>query len=117
MISLLLRAGKVKLLVTTAILVVLTALVDRAVGRSVSLAALYIVPMMLGAVALRPSQIALLAVLCSYLRSLFDTPGSPAELALRFVFAALAYIVSGLFVSGLVRNHELVSSHLTGVQI
>jgi len=83
----------------------------------VSLAALYIVPMMLGAVALRPSQIALLAVLCSYLRSLFDTPGSPAELALRFVFAALAYIVSGLFVSGLVRNHELVSSHLTGVQI
>jgi signal transduction histidine kinase len=117
MIALLLRAGKLKILVTTAILVVLTALVDWAVGRNVSLAVLYIVPMMLGAVVLRPAQIVCLAVVCAYLRSLFDTPGSPAELALRFVFAMLAYIVSGLLVSGLVRNHELIRSHLRGVQV
>jgi two-component system sensor kinase FixL len=117
MIALLLRAGKVKILVATALLVALTALVDWAVGRNVSLALLYIVPMMLGAVVLRPAQILFLAGLCSYLRSLFDTPGSPAELALRFVFALLAYTVSGLLVSGLVRNHELVRSHLRGVQV
>ncbi len=117
MIALLLRAGKVKILVTTAILVALTALVDWQVGRNVSLALLYIVPMMLGAVVLRPGEIVFLAVLCSFLRACFDTPGSPAELALRFVFAVLAYIVSGLFVSGLVRTHELVRHHLIGVQI
>jgi two-component system sensor kinase FixL len=117
MIALLLRAGKVKILAATAILVALTALVDWAVGRNVSLAVLYILPMMLGAVVLRPLEIAFLALLCSYLRSLFDTPGSPAELALRFVFAVLAYIISGLLVSGLVRNQELVRSHLRGVQL
>src|SRR6185369_3202553 len=33
------------------------------------------------------------------------------------VFAALAYIISGLFVSGLVRNHELVRHHLVGVTL
>jgi two-component system sensor kinase FixL len=117
MIALLLRAGKVKILVTTAILVALTALVDWRVGRNVSLALLYIVPMMLGAVVLRPGEIAFLAVLCSFLRACFDTPGSPAELAFRFAFAVLAYIVSGLFVSGLVRKHELVRHHLIGVTI
>ncbi|HYV62322.1 MAG TPA: HAMP domain-containing sensor histidine kinase [Bryobacteraceae bacterium] len=116
MIALLLRAGKVKLLVTTAILVVLVSLADWVVGHNVSLAALYIVPMMLGAVVLSPLEIAFLATLCSYLRSLFDTPGSPAELTLRFVFAVMAYFVSGLFVSGWVRNHELVRNHLIRMQ-
>jgi len=116
MIALLLRAGKVKLLVTTAILVVLVSLADWVVGHNVSLAALYIVPMMLGAVVLSPLEIAFLAVVCSYLRSLFDTPGSPAELTLRFVFAVMAYFVSGLFVSGWVRNHELVRNHLVRMQ-
>ena len=83
MIALLLRAGKLKILVATAILVVLTSLADWLVGRNVSLAALYIVPMMLGAVVLGPMQIALLAVVCSYLRSpspltLFQACSCPA---------------------------------------
>ena len=117
MIALLLRAGKVKILLTTAILVALTSYLDWMVGRNVSLAPLYILPMMLGAVALSPLEIALLAVLCSYLRSRFDTYGSSAELTLRFVFADAAYFVSGLFVSGWVRNHELVRNHLVRMQI
>ena len=117
MIALLLRAGRVKILATTAILVALISLVDWLVGRNVSLALLYIVPMMLGAVVLRPVEIAFLAVLCSYLRKLFDTAGSPAELTLRFVFAVLAYFISGLFVSGWVRNHELVRNHLVRVEV
>jgi signal transduction histidine kinase len=73
--------------------------------------------MMLGAVVLGPVQLAFLAVVCSYLRSLFDTSGSPAELTLRFVFAVVAYTVSGLFVSGWVRNHELVRNHLIRMQV
>ena len=43
MIALLLRAGRFKILATTAILVALVSLSDWLVGRSVSLAALYIV--------------------------------------------------------------------------
>ena len=117
MIALLLRAGKFKILAITATLVVLTGLADWLVGRNVSLAPLYIVPMMLGAVALGPMELAFLAGVCSCLRSLFDTPGSTAELTLRFVFAVVAYFVSGLFVSEWVRNHQLVRNHLIRMQI
>ncbi len=117
MIALLLRAGKFKILAATAILVVLVSLADWIVGRDVSLAPLYIIPMMLGAVVLSPIQIGILAGICSYLRALFDTAGSPAELVLRFVFTIAAYFVSGLFVSGWVKNHELVRNHLVRTQI
>jgi two-component system sensor kinase FixL len=73
--------------------------------------------MMLGAVVLRPFEIALVALLCSYLRSWFDVPGSPADLALRFVFAALAYLASGLFVTALLRNREQAIRHLGQIQV
>jgi PAS domain-containing protein len=75
-------------------------------------AAVYILPMMVGALVLKPSETVLFALLCSYLRSWFDVPSTPADLALRFVFAALAYVVSGLFVTALVRNHEQTARHL-----
>lgn len=81
-------------------------------GHDISLAAVYILPMMVGAVVLKPWETALFAVACSYLRSWFDVPGTPADLALRFVFAALAYLVSGLFVTALVRNHQQTARHL-----
>src|SRR6266699_2154015 len=117
MIALLLKAGKARILAGTALGVVFTAVLDRLVGRNVSLAPLYILPMMLGAVVLRPWQTAMLAVVCSFLRASYDTAGSPAELTLRFVFAVLAYFVSGLFVTELVRNHEQAIRHLEGIQI
>src|SRR5437773_2024296 len=117
MIAVLLKAGKTNILAATAILVLLTALLDRSVGRNVSLAALYLLPMLLGAVVLRPAETAVAALLCSFLRSRFDTPGSPAEIMLRFVFAAAAYFLSGLFVTVLVRNHELAIQHLASIQI
>src|ERR1043166_3603144 len=104
MIAVLLKAGKVKILASAAALVLLTAFVDWAVGRNVSLAALYILPMMLAAVGLWPPDTAVAALICSYLRSRFDTSGSPTELTLRFVFAAAAYVLSWLFVQVLVRN-------------
>jgi two-component system sensor kinase FixL len=117
MIGLLLRAGKRNILLTNASLVVLTGVLDWAVGRNVSLAALYIVPMMSAAVVLRPWETATFALICSYLRSRFDTSGSDAELTLRFVFAALAYYLAGLFVTVLVRNHQLVIQHLAKMQV
>jgi signal transduction histidine kinase len=112
----LLRAGKLKILTATAILAISATLLDWVTGNNVSLAALYIVPMMLGAVVLRPIETAVFAVICSYLRSWFDIPGTPADLILRFVFAALAYFVSGLFVTGLVKNHQQATLHLAQIQ-
>ena len=40
----------------------------------------------------------------------------PHYLVVRFVFAALAYFVSGLFVTGLVRNREQAVHHLSAIQ-
>ncbi len=117
MIPTLLKAGKPKILACTVVLLAMTTLVDWATGHNVSLAVLYILPMMLGAVVLRPADTFVFAVVCSYLRSWFDVPGSPADLALRFVFAVLAYFVSGLFVTALVRNHEQAVRHFNHIQI
>ena len=113
MLALCLKAGKARVLAATAFLIGIIGLADWAVGPTMSLGVLYILPMMLGAVVMRPATIALLAVVCSSLRASFDTAGSPVELKLRFVFAVIAYFVSGLFVSGWVRNHELVTNHLS----
>ncbi|MBZ5606773.1 MAG: PAS domain-containing sensor histidine kinase [Acidobacteriia bacterium] len=116
MIGLCLKTGRVKVLVVTVALVVLIAFTDWSVGRSMSLGILYILPMVLGAVVLAPWEIGVLAILCSLLRSTFDTPGSHAEVMLRFAFATLAYFTSGLFVTALVRNRELVVEHLATIE-
>ncbi len=113
MLQRLLRARKSTILASTVALVIATTVADWITGHNISLAAIYILPMIVGAVVLKPWETALLAVACSYLRSWFDVPGTPADLVLRFVFAALAYLASGLFVTALVRNHEQTARHLT----
>jgi two-component system, LuxR family, sensor kinase FixL len=113
----LLRARKSTILVSTVLLVIATTLADWVTGHDISLAAVYILPMMLGAIVLNPWETALFAVICSYLRSRFDVPSTPADLALRFVFAALAYLACGLFVRTLVRNHEQTTRHLAEMHL
>jgi two-component system sensor kinase FixL len=114
--SIFLRAGRQRLLTATVLLVIIIAFADWRVGNTVSLGVLYILPMMLGALALRPAETAVLALLCSFLRSSFDVPSSHAEKILRFAFASLAYFTSGLFVTALVRNRELVVENLSRVE-
>jgi signal transduction histidine kinase len=108
----LLKARRSTILFWTMALLIATTLADWISGHNVSLAAAYILPMTLGAVVLNPRETALFAVACSYLRSWFDVPGTPADLVLRFIFAALAYLASGLFVTALVRRHEQTLRHL-----
>jgi two-component system sensor kinase FixL len=115
-ISLCLKAGTRKVLVVTALLVLVVAVADWAVGNTVSLGVLYILPMMLGAVILGPTEIAGLALVCASLRGRFDVPSSQAEVMLRFAFASLSYFASGLFVTALVRNRELVVEHLAKIE-
>jgi signal transduction histidine kinase len=71
---------------------------------------------MLAAVVLPPWGTLAVAMLCSYLRALFDVPASPPELALRFVFAVFAYFASGQFVTALVRKHQQAIQHLAKIQ-
>lgn len=108
MIGFFLKGSKVKVLAVTAALIVLIATADWFVGNRASLGVLYILPMMLGARVLTPWQTIVMALICSSLRSWFDIAGSPPlEMLLRFVFATLTYVGSGLFVTALIRNRDL----------
>src|SRR6185437_6979946 len=91
MIRLCLRAGRARILTATFVLLVLVGLADWSVGPTMSLAVLYILPMMLGAVVLGRWEIGFLAILCSLVRARFDVPSSQAEVLLRFAFASAAY--------------------------
>lgn len=116
LISTCVKAGRMKVVCMTAILVCLVALLDWLVGDTVSLAALYIIPMMLGAIVLRSGETAVLALLCASLRARFDVSASPNEAALRFVFAFLAFFCSALFVMALVHNRQLAMEHIRDIE-
>jgi signal transduction histidine kinase len=81
-----------------------------------SLGVFYILPMVLAAFALAPLEIAVFAIVCAMLRGLVDSPVSPPEAVLDFMFAAAAYTGTGLFVMVLVRNREVALTHLLQVQ-
>lgn len=115
-ISLGLEAGRPKIMSIAGVLVVAIAFADWAVGNTFSLGVLYILPMMVAAVALGTRDITLLGFFCAFLRSRFDTPGSQIETLLRFVFASLAYFTSGLFIIAILRNRDLVADHLKKIQ-
>src|SRR5690349_3244356 len=90
------RLDKTKVLLAALGLVAFVAVIDWSAGNTISLGVLYILPMMLGALALRPAETAALAVLCAFLRFCFDVPSSRTEAWLRFLFASVSYFASGL---------------------
>jgi PAS domain S-box-containing protein len=102
----LLSAGNAKVLPIALVMIVTIAIADWQVGLDISLGILYIVPMVLGAIVLRTKWVVLLAILCAALRSVFDSPHSQVETALRFVFATAAYTTAGLFIAAVMRNRE-----------
>src|SRR5690348_13528442 len=107
-------AGKIKTLVLVVLLVAAISISDSRIEPS--LGVFYIVPMVLAALALGPLEIVILAGVCAVLRLLFDYPGSATEAVLRFLLAAVAYTVTGLFVTVLVRNREVAIAHLAQIQ-
>src|SRR5215471_2781554 len=109
-----LHVQKGKVIAATGVLIALVVLADWYMQPS--LGVLYILPMMLSALALRPYQIFALAMFCSTLLALFDVPTSHLEHVLRFTFAAVAYTVSGLFASNLLSNRRLALDHLQKIR-
>jgi two-component system, LuxR family, sensor kinase FixL len=107
-------AGKIKTLVLVVLLVAAISISDSRIEPS--LGVFYIVPMTIAALALGPLEIVILAGVCAVLRLLFDYPGSATEAVLRFLLAAVAYTVTGLFVTVLVRNREVAIAHLAQIQ-
>lgn len=97
-------------------LIGLIAIADHAIGNRASLGLLYVFPMVIAAVKLRPGQIVGLAVLCSLLRAWFDIPAPELEIFLRFPFALLVYAGSGLFVIAIIRNRTATVDLLAGIR-
>jgi two-component system, LuxR family, sensor kinase FixL len=110
-------SSRAKVLAATAALISVIAAADWHIGNRASLGLFYMLPMMLAATVLPPGLIVAMAVGCSVLRSMFDLPSPLLEVALRFIFAALAYAGSGLFVAALIRNRDLALQHLERVHL
>ncbi|HEX4278005.1 MAG TPA: hypothetical protein VHZ74_21775, partial [Bryobacteraceae bacterium] len=85
---------------------------DWLVGPEISLGGMYIFPMLLAATVLRPRAIVVLALLCAGLRCALEDSHLPVQYALRFGFASLTYVLSGLFVQGMMRNREMALEHV-----
>jgi signal transduction histidine kinase len=98
-------------------MMVVIAFADGVTRLQISLGVLYLIPMMIAATVLNPPAIFALAGICAVLRLLFDySPSSREETVLRFLFAAFAYICSGLFMTALIRNRQLMADHLSELQ-
>ena len=116
MLGAILSAGRIQTLAGIAGLAAFIAFADWYVGTEASLGVFYIVPMVLGATVLPWPGLVGLAILCSCLRSWFDVPAPLSEQLLRFAFATLAYIASGLLVAALIRNREMTINHLANIR-
>lgn len=104
------------MLVAVFIMVGLIAWADWAVGDSVSLGPLYMLPMAIAGTVMQPPSVIVLAVVCSGLRAWADTPEPPTiEFLLRFAFALVSYTGAGLFVIALMRNRVATMEHLTRI--
>jgi two-component system, LuxR family, sensor kinase FixL len=106
------KAGRLRILAGIAGLMAFIAIADWYVGIEASLGVFYIVPMVIGATILGWPGLVALAIACSCLRSWFDTAAPLSEQLLRFAFATLAYVASGLLVAALIRNREMTIDHL-----
>jgi two-component system sensor kinase FixL len=115
-LSVLLTAGRATILAIAFTLIALIAIADHAVGDRASLGPLYVLPMALAAVKLRPVQIVSLAVFCSILRTMFDVPAPELEVFLRFPFALMVYAGAGLSVLAVIRNRTATDKLVAGIR-
>jgi len=109
--------NKRAILLRSAILIALVALLDWRIVGAIPLGLLYLLPMgMLGAV-LEPAQLALLAGLCTCLAELFDDlVWNSREGVLRDVLYFIAFMGTGLFVRQVRRSREAAAHHTAEVE-
>jgi two-component system sensor kinase FixL len=106
--------NRAKSLLTAAALICLIAVVDSATKPYLSLGFLYLFPILLAAGFLTRVQIFGLSIFCGILHEVFSSFPSPD--LVRTVTVTLAFAGTGLFISELVRNRQLVLSHLQEVE-
>lgn len=103
--------GRRAIIVGIVLLVAAIAITDSRIPE-VSLGGPYMVPMLLAALLMSSRAIIALALVCAVLRCAFDNQHFVFQYAVHFASASLAYLISGLFMSALIRNREMTLQHL-----
>jgi PAS domain S-box-containing protein len=106
--------NRARSLLAAAGLIFLIAIVDSATKPYLSLGFLYLFPIMLAGGFLSRVQIFGLSLFCGILHEIFSSFPSPDPV--RTVTVTLAFAGTGLFISELLRNRQLVVTHLQEVQ-
>ena len=102
------RQNRTPILLTSAVIISILAVVDWLTKPYFSIGFLYLFPIMLAAGFLPRWAILLLSVACAVLSEVFSSL-DPAGQSVRLVFVTLAIAGSGMFVGELVRNRRLTS--------
>jgi DNA-binding CsgD family transcriptional regulator len=102
------RRNRTPVLLVSAVLILVLALVDWRTKPYFSIGFLYLFPIMLAAGFLPRWVIVLLSVVCAVLSEIFSSL-DPAGQSVRLVFETLAIAGCGMFVGELVRNRRLTS--------
>lgn len=110
----LLNASRTHLLVIVLASVPLIAFLDSR-WVSVSLSGLYILPMLLASIVLRPRTLLALACVCAVLRCLCDDSHYAFQYAIHFGTSFATYILSGLFVMAVMRNRQMALAHVAEI--
>jgi two-component system, LuxR family, sensor kinase FixL len=103
-------------LLCVALLILLLVTTEWIINIEYSLGVLYILPMLLGGVAMNRRQIVALAFFCAFARGLFTNVPTQLDYVLRFAMATLAYCGAGLFIVELRRNRQMYIIHLTQIR-
>jgi signal transduction histidine kinase len=87
-------------------IVVVIALVDWWVRPYISIGFLYLIPVLMVSVTLLRTQIVLVGLVCAVLQETLNFPEN--ERVIRLVFTSIGFVVTGIFVSELLRNRDRV---------
>ncbi len=82
----------------------------------VSIGFLYLFPVLFSAAALNNLQILGVAILCGFLRKIFDPLGDAPGAAERFGVAVASYAMTGFFISALNQRRRLLAVHLAELE-
>jgi len=101
------------ILLRAAVLIAAIALLDWRIVGEIPLGFLYLVPMLMIGSVLAPRQIAIAAVLCTFLAEIFDDFEWNVRAGVsRDVLYFAAFLGTGLFVREISRNRKMVQKHL-----
>jgi PAS domain S-box-containing protein len=117
MLFFLLRGSRITVLLRAAAMIALIALADWRIEGNIPIGFLYLFPMLLVGSVLNRWQIAVAAVLCSFLAETFDSyQWLPESGVPRDIMVFAAFFGMGIFVYEVVRSRQLALTHLRQIE-